>query len=45
LSKNLPVASSKVSAKTCTFLLPVEIATCSKETPKAKNSPKESHLK
>ena len=44
-SKNLSVASSKVSAKTNAFSLLFVFPKCSKETAKAKNSPKESQRK
>ena len=45
VSKNLSVASSKVSASTRALELFVVLPTCSKETAKAKNSPRESQRK
>ena len=44
-SKNLSVASSKVSLKIKALGLFLEVPKCSRETAKAKNSPKESQRK
>ena len=41
-SRILPLASSSVSASTCTSLFPLVCARCSSEAPSARNSPSES---